>query len=761
MPVTPEQTAAIKEVISAITAVTGAPRKRRLVEMFMELVDREAWPQYYQYVPAPRSIEDTQRSLDANKYHNAIDVYTDLSLVFWNALFYNESGSQIAEDAKTLKVLLDREWRQRSILPPPRSNSPPPNSGQKVHNLPWREELQEEEEEEEAPPAPTPAAAKAPSVQPSTPAPAPVQSRPIEPQPIASTSRTVFPERKVSEEVVDVEMLDPVDDYAISGPTLGSTERDPENEQIVEKLEKSCPPWPGFSEEGWAEDINSNRFSDIVHVIKSHKDVIGNRLALALESIPDSFTVPSASAHISVSLKQIETRTRHKSYALAKDFDKDFAMLFLRGRRYYAITSESYGRVLLLQRLYQALTSPDPPAGPHYASNTNFAALAAGPGRVRPLHSGAQSQTPMTSAAVKASPPVEGVTGPRVNEANRYTVPEVHYKGWNLRFGDWVHLSNPDDPARPIVGQVYKCWVAQEGEAGQQGVTVSWYYRPEQTFHSSLRKFWENEVFKTSHFADHPLPDVIEKVALQFTARHVRGRPRPPHWYPGFPLYVCDSRYNDRDRVFVRIKNWASCVPEDLRIGDEYMPIFPFERTVYPRRYPSPFLRSDTSGTQHPGGLLDSPEQPVASVQKRTTRRTAAPATPAATIAPTPSSYTAPPPQTAPAPASPTVDRSIITVAGGYSAMGGTVSTHKLPPETVRRFARDPATNELMWFPAPPPNAPRPKGPQHSLEYLHFLVEKRKRKRETSESMEVDGAHPPRRTVAEILRATEIEAGLQ
>ena len=54
---------------------------------------------------------------------------------------------------------------------------------------------------------------------------------------------------------------------------------------------------------------------------------------------------------------------------------------------------------------------------------------------------------------------------------------------------------------------------------GQQGVTVSWYYRPEQvsdqpwlardsiltnfeqTFHSSLRKFWENEVFKTSESA--------------------------------------------------------------------------------------------------------------------------------------------------------------------------------------------------------------------------------------------------------------------
>lgn len=32
--------------------------------------------------------------------------YTDLSLIFWNALFYNEADSQIALDAATLKVPL-------------------------------------------------------------------------------------------------------------------------------------------------------------------------------------------------------------------------------------------------------------------------------------------------------------------------------------------------------------------------------------------------------------------------------------------------------------------------------------------------------------------------------------------------------------------------------------------------------------------------------------------------------------------------------
>ena len=112
---------------------------------------------------------------------------------------------------------------------------------------------------------------------------------------------------------------------------------------------------------------------------------------------------------------------------------------------------------------------------------------------------------------------------------------------------------------------------------------------------------------KTSHFADHPLDDVIEKIACQFTARHVRGRPRPPFWYPGFPLYVCDSRYNDRERIFVKIKNWNSCVPEEVRKSAEFMPIYPFERSVFPRRYASPFVTGEP--IKAPGGIGDALER--------------------------------------------------------------------------------------------------------------------------------------------------------
>jgi chromatin structure-remodeling complex subunit RSC1/2 len=42
--------------------------------------------------------------LDKGRYKEPLDVYRDISLVFWNALFYNEPKSQIAADAESLKV---------------------------------------------------------------------------------------------------------------------------------------------------------------------------------------------------------------------------------------------------------------------------------------------------------------------------------------------------------------------------------------------------------------------------------------------------------------------------------------------------------------------------------------------------------------------------------------------------------------------------------------------------------------------------------
>lgn len=187
---------------------------------------------------------------------------------------------------------------------------------------------------------------------------------------------------------------------------------------------------------------------------------------------------------------------------------------------------------------------------------------------------------------------------------------------------------------------------------------------------------------------------------MQFTARHIRGRPRPPFWYLGWPLYVCDSRYNDRERIFVKIKNWNSCVPEEVRKSTEFMPIYPFEQAVYPRRFSSPFLMGQVRG---PGGIADTVEKGEGEKiegggtgRKRPRRTTTnvnraeqdkASKTPLVTIPaaqPGPSTstsqyasntqYRAPSVQA-------TTDRSILTSAG-LTALGANISTERLPPET-------------------------------------------------------------------------------
>jgi len=341
-----------------------------------------------------------------------------------------------------------------------------------------------------------------------------------------------------------------------------------------------------------------------------------------------------------------------------------------------------------------------------------------------------------------------------VSSKDRTFVDEVTYRGWSIKLADWLHLSNPDDPSKPTIAQVFKCHVSDEpSKKGQPGVTACWYYRPEQTFHPAQRQFWENEVFKTSHFADHPVEDIIEKIACQFTARHIRGRPRPPSWYLGWPLYVCDSRYNDRERIFVKIKNWNSCVPEEVRKSADFMPIYPFERMVFPRRFGSPFLKG--ARVRGPGGIGESVDRAEGErIEGGGTgrKRTRKPGAPTDISGPSKGLYvgvgptnipgaTAQPVVFTPQPASGqprTEDRSVVTAAGGAAILLGTnANMEKLPAETARHFDRDPETNEVLWFAAPPLNVARKPAPRYSLQYLHWLAAKRK-KVDDEDSMEVD-----------------------
>ncbi|KAG2134592.1 uncharacterized protein EDB93DRAFT_842565 [Suillus bovinus] len=226
MTITPAQKSAIEEVIEIIVATTPARGKRQLSELFMDLVDRSEWPEYYEVIPEPRCINAIKSSVERNRYKDASNAYTDLSLVFWNALFYNEPDSQIATDAQTLKTVLETEWQKRSILPVPR-HSPPPSSAQKVHGT-------------------------APA--------APPQSFVIQPSTSTTTKlRTTAP----TPAVPPASESQTTKSTPLKAP-VAAEERVGDSEAIGRQLEKNIPRWQGVGELGISE-VNKDRLVEIVH----------------------------------------------------------------------------------------------------------------------------------------------------------------------------------------------------------------------------------------------------------------------------------------------------------------------------------------------------------------------------------------------------------------------------------------------------------------------------------------------------------------
>ena len=264
----------------------------------------------------------------------------------------------------------------------------------------------------------------------------------------------------------------------------------------------------------------------------------------------------------------------------------------------------------------------------------------------------------------------------------------------------------------------------------------------------------------------------------------------------------------------MKITNWNGCIPEEVRQeesgegGEEFMPVYPFEKVVWPKKVGSPFLvgrGGSVKGVKGPGGIVNVP---VASVngggdgdntrkklrsdgnpsrtqqqqQQQPPQQLPAMTTAMATLQNVHAAQSQNPyqhfqqpylqqqqqqivnqPQTQ---RSTTLgpDRSIITAAGGIAAIGGPSQVEKLPAETgkfsyghlspvvlvfsflllmtfyiVKLFDRDPTTNEVLWFAAPPMNMSRARGPRYSLEYLTYMATKKRKRREDSADGKEEG----------------------
>ncbi|KAK5993136.1 Chromatin structure-remodeling complex subunit RSC1 [Cladobotryum mycophilum] len=314
------------------------------------------------------------------------------------------------------------------------------------------------------------------------------------------------------------------------------------------------------------------RISSIIKGLRKVKDKDGRMLILPFEKLPDKSAVPDYYQTIAnpIALDNIKKKAKRKKYRSVDQVMLDIELMFENAKLYNEDDSEVYRAAVDLQQQARILAEQE---------------------KVKP-------------------------DDDFRDEDGKLPLAEIHYSGDTWRVGDWVHIRNPNDLAKPIVAQIFRTW---QDRAGQKWINACWYYRPEQTVHRYQKHFFEHEVVKTGQYRDHQIGEVIDRCFVMFVTRFNKGRPR------GFPpekdVYVCESRYNEERFRFNKIKTWASCVPDEVRDKDYEMDLFEVPRRM--RKVPSPIkhlLREDAKETdQLPRPTWGSPNAPpiVGAVHRR------------------------------------------------------------------------------------------------------------------------------------------------
>ncbi|XP_014249170.1 protein polybromo-1 isoform X5 [Cimex lectularius] len=152
----------------------------------------------------------------------------------------------------------------------------------------------------------------------------------------------------------------------------------------------------------------------------------------------------------------------------------------------------------------------------------------------------------------------------------------LSYNQQVYRIGDFVYAEGKERGMDPIILNIQRLWTNQEG---QQMLYGNQYYRPNETYHVTTRKFLEKEVFKTEQNVAIPLNQVLGRCCVMSVKDYFRSK---PEGVDEKDIYVCESRYSARARAFKKIKNW----PPSLMTGYK---LVPREEQIEPKRIMSVF----------------------------------------------------------------------------------------------------------------------------------------------------------------------------
>ncbi|KAF3906679.1 hypothetical protein ABW20_dc0110132 [Dactylellina cionopaga] len=509
----------------------------QIADVFLEVVNRRALPDYYRVIKNPIALHTIQNKLKQKRYTGFKDFIHDTARVFHNAKTYNRPSSQIYKDAVTLEGVLVDELIKLTKLENPvitLSDAVLPDLGP----LPTTDSEGDEEGDVDG-------TGDEASVEGSG------DEEEEEGDEEGDEEGEEGEEEDEDEEMEDVDAVKNEDD-ADNDSDEGTSRRRSSRRSTKkageaadddeERLERRKEP----KKRGRPPRVDAPyecRIKAILKGIRKFRTKDDLPLHAPFEKLPDPKTNPDYYRLISnpVAIDTLKKKVKRRQYDTVEHFMDDVYIMFDNAMEYNEDDSEIYKTAQHLKDEGKKLFDVE-----------------------------------------IAKPDSEYAEANSKGNQDREPVPYIDHKGDNFHVGDWIELVNPLDADKPIVAQVFR--VFKKRIDGTLGINVCWYYRPENTVHRINKRFFENEVAKTGQYRDHPIDDIIGRCFVMFYTKASRGRPKNS---AGKNIYICEARYNEEKCLFNRIKTWKSCIPDEIRnhpddteYWDKQVPLKKFESPI-------------------------------------------------------------------------------------------------------------------------------------------------------------------------------------
>ncbi|XP_008204836.3 protein polybromo-1 isoform X2 [Nasonia vitripennis] len=545
---------------------------RQPILMFMEKPSKKLYPDYYQVIAEPIDMLTIEANIKAEKYHTENELIQDFKLMFRNCRQYNEVGSSIYEDAKTLEKVLMDKIKELGPLPEPvkpnKLTTPTRNVGRPrkvvpLHLQKMRTMYDTIKDYHDAKGRQLSSIfMKLPNVK-EYPDYYEVIKNPIHMEKIASILKNNGYDT-LDDLVSDLLlMFDNACKYNEPDSQIYKDALILQRLVLQTKLQLS-------EDEESVPDVAAavqEILASIFTALYNHQDEEGRCYSDSMAELPEHDIVDGKKVR-GLSLDLIKRRLDKGVYKRLDRFQEDVFSCLERARKLSRTDSQPFEDSVELQAFFLRTRDEVTRNGDLLHSSALNYSLHDLANQVAELKRIKVQQEPSSSNDDESCDGNDKEADTSNSATNSDNGGFMSFNQETYRAGDFAYIEPTERGMDTSIVLIERLWTNAEG---QQMLYGNLFYRPSETYHVASRKFLDKELFKSDAHVAVPLAKVAGRCCVLSVKDYFR---MVPEGFSEKDVYVCESRYSTKARAFKKIKVW-NFDPDHLKLSPRDKPLEP------------------------------------------------------------------------------------------------------------------------------------------------------------------------------------------